>query len=118
MNRLPKPLERQVQTDCIKLLSMKGYYVQRINSGRIPMGEGRSRRMIHMAEVGTPDLMAFKFFDLGFNGEGDYLDLIFVECKREGEKPTTHQEHKMRELESYGARCIVAHSSKELEEQL
>lgn len=85
--------------------------------------------MIQLSEVGTPDLMAFmpqgRFRVVGLNKEPEIITtekshvvLLFVEVKRPGNKPTIHQEHKMAELTAYGARCIVAHSSQELEEQL
>lgn len=94
---------------------MKGYYCQRLNSGMIPMGEGRSRRMIRLVKSGTPDVMAFKHYEL--DGE-DFTKLLFIEVKRPGKKPTPLQTAKMEELEEYGARCIVAHSVEELQAQL
>lgn len=122
--KLPIQTEHEIQSDIIQFLRIKGFYVQRLNSGRIPIGEGRSRRMIQLAEVGTPDLMAFKGYlrrlDDGFGGEILHSDaqVLFIEVKRPGNKPTIHQEHKMRELESFGARCLVAHSVEEVEKAL
>ncbi len=97
---------------------MKGYYVQRLNSGMIPMGEGRSRRMIRLVKSGTPDIMAFRVVSPeGAPNKGE-IDLVFIEVKRPKKKPTPLQILKMEELKSFGARCIVAHSVEEVEEAL
>ena len=65
-----------------------------------------------LAEKGTPDLMAFKKIYPGKPGN----ILIFVEVKRPGKKPTYLQEQKMKELEEYGAKCIVATSIDDLKD--
>ncbi len=115
-NNLPLATEHQIQTDIIRYLKLKGYYVQRLNSGTIPIGEGRARRMIRLAEVGTPDLMAFRIFQ---EKDGSwYTKLVFIEVKRPGNKPTIHQEQKMLELMSYGAKCIIAFSVADVEKQI
>ena len=116
-----KPTEHQIQTQIINFLKYKSWFVMRLNSGKISVGEGRSRRMIQMNEVGTPDIMAFRRFvrtcDVHSIGTL-HLDLLFIEVKRPGNKPTLHQKMKMRELESFGARCLVAHSVEEVEEAI
>lgn len=36
--------------------------------------------------------------------------VVFMEAKRPGEEPTPKQRHRMRQLESFGARCAVVES--------
>lgn len=39
--------------------------------------------------------------------------VVFLEVKRPGGEPTPKQRHRMRQLESFGARCAVVESSGE-----
>lgn len=137
--QLTQQSEHSIQNEVIGYLRMKGYYVQRMNSGKYSVGEGANRRFIQGAEAGTPDVMAFRlntFYKAEIvspvtlkpkPGErilvGDVIrhqkpDLLFVEIKRPKNKPTPLQTAKMKELEEYGARCLVVHSVEELENQL
>lgn len=125
--RIRRPLssfeftEHQIQDQIIQLLGMRGYYVQRMNSGAMFTGEGRNRRMVRMNKAGTPDIMAFAPKHFSVNKEWapvELVDLLFIEVKRPGKKPTELQRMKMEELESFGARCIVAHSVEEMEAAL
>lgn len=123
MNKLPVT-ENDVKAVCIDYLRKRGYYVQRLNSGktRIPYTKkvkyGKqvfdvpTERYINMSEAGTPDLMAFKKSkcdpaEIAANYQYA-VELIFIECKRPGNKPTELQLNKMQELELYGAKCITA----------
>ena len=118
-----KVSEHALQTLIIHWLQAHRYYVMRLNSGRIRTEKGY---MVKLGEVGTPDIMAFKEVkqDPCFeNGEEprncDKLNLVFIEVKTPNNpKPTFAQEQKMKELEEYGARCLVIHSLEELEDQL
>lgn len=121
--------EHQIQTQIINFLRYKGYYVQRMNSGKIPIGEGRSRRLISMSRAGTPDVLAFRRKPLELKGgwlpastpKGLFIDIphiLFIEVKTPGNKPTALQAEVMEELEKHGARCIVAHSVEEVEEAI
>lgn len=94
----------------IGMLRFKGYYVQRMNSGAL---RDRNNRLIRMNRAGTPDIMAFK--DKGCCNEESYIDLLFIEVKVPGNKPTPLQTAVMEELSDHGARCIVAHSIEEVE---
>lgn len=89
----------------------------RLNSGRIPMTDYRGKqRMIWMGEKGTPDLMAFRkpyVFDKKYR----LVQLLFIEVKRPGKKPTFNQEQMMKLLEEKGARCIVATGIEDLEKE-
>lgn len=106
--------EKQIQTQIINYLRYKGWYVMRLNSGKYSVGEGRSTRFIMGQEAGTPDLLAFKKTKFGLNVEDVEpltnmgLSLVFIEVKVPGNKPTPLQAAKMKELETYGARCLVA----------
>lgn len=111
------PTETQITNAIMGFLRYKGYYVQRMNSGAI-----RDYRNvpIRMNKAGTPDIMAFKEIDRSFDDKTfeKIIDLVFVEVKRPGKKPTILQEQVMKELEEYGARCFVAHSVEDVEKEL
>lgn len=114
-----KQTEAQIQQAIIGLLRFKGYYVQRMNSGMLPMGEGRSRRLIRMNRAGTPDIMAFRgFIHTNVYCDRKSVDILFIEVKRPGLKATPLQIEVMKELEEHGAKCIVAHSVEEVEDIL
>lgn len=97
-----EPTEHQIQDSIIQYLRYKGYYVQRLNSGAIRTAAGG---LVRMSAVGTPDIMAFRL-EKEWIGPG--VNLVFIEVKRPGKKATDLQKMRMRELEEYGARCIVA----------
>jgi hypothetical protein len=126
MNTLPQLTEAQIQQQIIGFLRFQGFYVQRLNSGMLPMGEGASRRMIRMTKAGTPDLMAFRSIHekilLTAPGqrsiERTRVQLVFIEVKRPGKKPTMLQSQVMAELEEHGALCMVATSIEDIERQL
>jgi hypothetical protein len=102
--KLVKPRESDIQNECIAYLESQNYYVQRLNAGGYKMGNG----FVHGVKAGTPDIMAFKQTIYG------ETDLIFVEVKRPGGTVTQLQKDKMKELKSYGARCMVAYSLEDL----
>lgn len=106
MNKLPEPTEHAIMQTIINYLKYNGYFVQRLNSGKYSVGEGRSRRFIMGQDAGTPDIYALK------DGQS-----YFLEVKRNKKmKPTVLQEEKMREIESYGGVCYVVSSIEDCEE--
>ncbi len=112
--------EKGIQTAIISYLRYKGWYCMRLNSGRIRTEGGG---LVMLSDPGTPDLMAFKKVLLGdgIHPAGpliEAIDLLFIEVKRPGNKPTLRQQMKMEELETFGAKCIVATSIEDLEKQL
>lgn len=117
-----QPTEHQIQTLIINYLKIKGWYVMRMNSGKYSLGEGRSKRFVQGHEAGTPDVMAFKKFtkpgtekDYGSYATAEQeLSLLFIEVKRPKKKATVLQEAKMKELQEYGAKCIIATSIEDL----
>ena len=115
MTKFGEASEKAIQESIMQYLRLKGYYCQRMNSGMInTMRANGSHGRVRLSPPGTPDIMAFKAkkIELGF---ATVTDLLFIEVKKPGKKPTSLQEFKMRELEEYGARCVVAHGVEELE---
>jgi len=109
-----QPTEHQIMNAIIGYLWAKRYYVQRQNSGKIKIydSKARSYRMIGLMAPGTPDIMAFKATPDKFGYSR--IEILYVEVKRPGNKPTLLQQIKMKELESFGARCIVATCAEDL----
>lgn len=107
--------EHQIQTECINFLRASGYFVQRMNAGVIHQAneQGKTRRIL-MGRRGTPDIMAFKEQVVPVYGMAPVVQLLFIEVKRPGKKPTFNQEQMMQELTEYGAQCLVVHSVEEL----
>lgn len=122
VQKLPKelqPSEHQIQAQLMQYLRSIGYYTMRLNSGRFSVGEGSSRRFINGQDAGTPDIVAFKgVMDHSVPNGIRRIELLFVEVKRPKGKVTPLQSAKMKELEEYGARCVVAHSIEELQSVL
>lgn len=88
---------------------MWGWYVMRLNSGKMSRTYTNKsgvtkKRFINMLPPGTPDLFALK------KGR-----VAFIEVKKPGNKPTYLQEEKMKELQSYGAVCLIARDPEDLE---
>lgn len=106
-----KQSEHDIQSVIINYLQAKGWYVMRLNSGKMPYEYKGKRGMVHMLPVGTPDLMAFKD---PYQAEGG-VDLLFIEVKAGKNKPTDLQTMRMKELERYGAKCMVAYGVEDLE---
>jgi hypothetical protein len=96
---------------------VKGYYVQRMNSGAL---RDSRNHLIRKNRAGAPDIMAFKLTVDSWmcTSQHEILDLLFIEVKRPGNKPTALRKAVMAELESFGARSIVAHSMQEVENAL
>lgn len=112
--KLPSQTEHQIQTACINYLKYKGWYVQRMNSGKVPViNKYGKRHLIQLNEVGTPDIMAFKRTHISHTAN---VRLVYIEVKRQGNEPTEAQIYKMNELEEKGAECHVVHSLEQLEE--
>lgn len=120
------PTEQQIQQTIINFLKYKGYYVQRMNTGVIRSTYKGRDRMIRMSATGTPDIMAFKQVKQLMEKHENYeivklepgVNLLFIEVKRPGNKPTPAQTMMMEELTAYGARCIVATCIEDVEKHL
>lgn len=108
------PTEHQIQTAILNLLPIMGVYAWRNNSGRIAVGEGRSRRMILLGKAGLPDVLGV----LGGSYGLYYGRLLGIEVKRPSKNPTELQKEALTELARHGAVVLVAHSINEVEELL
>jgi hypothetical protein len=106
-----KPTEQEIQKTIIDYLRLKGYYVQRMNSGKMSYMYKGKQSFMSLADAGTPDLLAFKRYQYQATGG---VEMYFIEVKRPGKKPTTLQLAKMSELQEYGAACLVATSVNDL----
>jgi len=105
-NKMPLPTEHQIQNQLLGFLRMKGYFCIRLNAGKYSVGEGRNRRFVMGVEAGIADLLAIK-----------HGKCFFIEVKRSAKhKATPLQLEKMKELEEYGAVCIIASSIEDLKE--
>lgn len=104
--------ESQIQMAIMNYLEVRGYYVQRLNAGSYKTQTG----YVKGVKTGTPDIFAFRnSCKESQTGCGD-VNLLFVEVKVPGNKPTVLQLMRMRELEEHGAQCVVASSVEDLHE--
>jgi len=92
--------EKIIQTEIIKLLERNGYWVMRINSGRIYTG----KRLIMLARPGTPDIIAC-------SPTGHFTA---IEVKQPGEHSTDIQRAVQSELKHRCAAVLEAHSANEV----
>ena len=81
-------LESKIQSRIIGYLRANGYFVTKLSV---------------TSTTGIPDVLAIK------DGKA-----LFVEVKRKGNKPSELQLYRIKELQSYGAECIVAYSIEDL----
>lgn len=108
--------EHELQNSIIQYLELKKFYVMRLNSGVIPSFYKGKQRMIRLSKKGTPDLMAFSKKQNAMSIWN--LKLIFIELKVPGKNAEPEQIEMMKELERFGAKCVVIHSITELQELL
>jgi len=100
--------EAEIQRSIMDYLTMKGWYVLRLNSGMQVINQpGQARRVMHAAAAGTPDLLALRH---------DHAPL-FIEVKRPGKKPTPVQQAMMGTLIDHGATCLVATSVDDVQDE-
>src|SRR5438552_15390385 len=101
--------EHDIQDQIIEYLRLKHWYIQRLNAGEYSLGEGKG--YVKGVATGTPDIMCFKA-GVVYKGQqiAGAVVLYFIEVKVPGKEPNDNQKAKMRELEAYGAICLVAHS--------
>jgi len=104
-NTLYEPSEHDIQTSILNVLPYYDVFAWRNNSGIIPVGEGRYRRMIKLGVAGMPDILGIQ------RSSGR---LVGIEVKKPGKKPTDTQKHMLETLEEYGAIVIVAHSVEDI----
>lgn len=106
--------EHQIQNQVISAGWLKGWFVLRLNSGKVTSSytyktndKGKLgqtvQRHINLSEPGTPDLMLFKQTATG-------LHIMFFEIKTPTGKVTSLQAQKMKDLSRYGAHCYTVRS--------
>jgi len=107
------PLEKVAQKQIMEYLTLRGWVVERMNSGKIPAKYGTKTRYISLHQAGTPDLQALR------KAPNGYTEVLYVEVKRPGEKPTEVQLAQHERLrEKAGARVIVATRWEDVEREL
>lgn len=92
---------------CISYLSLRGHWVQRINSGKafVRSPQGKILRTILLAERGTPDIIGFH----GGNGK-----FIGIEVKVKPNKPEPGQIEFIERLNDCGGLGAIIYSQEEL----
>lgn len=99
---VPKPLEKDVQKQCLDWLRLWGAFPVRVNSGRLPWTDkaGRRRSMAMNSEPGCSDTLVCL-------PDGTFAA---IEFKREGGKATAHQLAFLAEVTKRGGLGIVVDS--------
>jgi len=105
-----KQSEHDIQSAILNYLPYLGVKAFRINSGMMAVGEGKYRRMIKMAPVGTPDI-------IGCHKSGR---MVCIEVKKPETRKnvTAYQEQAMQEWRDHGALVFVATSIQDVEKEL
>ena len=107
------PLEKVAQKQIMEYLTLRGWVVERMNSGKIPAKYGTKTRYISLHRTGTPDIQALK------KSPNGYTQVLYVEVKRPGEKPSEEQLAMHDVLrDKAGARVIVATSWEDVDREL
>jgi hypothetical protein len=106
---LSKPLERDILSACLKLLSTRGIPCFRNNTGAFALGDGPSKRFFRAGTVGSSDILGV------IPPSGRFLA---IETKRPGEKPTAEQRAFLRAVQDAGGVGLVITDVRELAEAL
>ena len=107
------PLEKVAQKQIMEYLTLRGWVVERMNSGMMPAKYGGKTRYVHLHTPGTPDVQALR------KAPNGYTEVLYIEVKRPNEKPTEVQREQHERLrEKAGARVIVATSWEDVEREL
>ena len=113
MPKAPQPLEKVIQKQIMDWLRLRGWFVERMNSGKIPI-PGVKGRMVRLHTEGCPDVLALRR-----SPDGLTTDVLFVEVKRPGNKPTEIQLAMHEQIRAKtGATVIVATGYEDVERQL
>lgn len=102
-----KLTEHELMNWCISYLSLRGHYVQRINSGKLPVFQnGRIARMVKLAETGTPDI-------IGYSRSGIFIG---IEVKVKPNKPMPAQLEFIGNAKRCGCIAEIIYSQEQLME--
>lgn len=118
--------EGDLVTAVISYINARGGMAWRQNAGVTVIESKGRRRAIHSGRKGLPDVIGIRpVLDIGVMTmdtttrltlpPGRLGQLIAVECKRPGNKPTPAQEFMLAELRKRGALVVVAYSVKDVE---
>lgn len=103
------PLERDILAACLQLLSMRGVFAWRNNSGAVTAAHKGKRRFVRFGGApGASDI-------LGVLPDGRFLA---VECKRPGNRPTAEQQSFLDAVSRLGGAAVWVTSVAELQEFL
>jgi hypothetical protein len=100
--------ERTIQAQILQYLGYRGIKAFRINAGMVPMGEGRNKRLIHLAPKGFSDIVAVL--------PGGRA--CFIEVKTAKGKTTPFQDIFLNDMREQGALAFVARSTEDVEREL
>lgn len=102
---VPKPLERDIQKQCLAYLTtVRGFFAWRSNTGAVSIG----KRFVRFGQPGASDVLAV--LPAG--------RLLALELKRPGCKPTPAQESWLAAVRDAGGLAIVATGLDDLRRQL
>jgi|SRR6185369_9727447 len=94
--------ETALSNQIAKYLSLRGFYHDRLNSGKIRIGS----RVVTLCREGTPDRFCI------ISGR-----IVFVEVKQKDKKPTQAQLQRHEELKAAGAVVLVTDSFNDFEQK-
>jgi hypothetical protein len=100
-----KPREQDLVNACLQLLKLRGVFAWRNNSGAFVLGEGKGRRFFRAGLVGGSDILGV----LHPTGQ-----LLAVEVKRPGGKPTPQQQAFLDAVRAAGGVAAVVRDVAEL----
>jgi Holliday junction resolvase len=105
---MAKLLEKDIQKQIVDYLTIKGWYLIRVNSGAQFVESKGKKRMIRLAPAGTPDIIAC-------SPEGRFYG---IEVKRPGNKPTQLQKETLQRITATGGVGMWVTSVDELIEDI
>lgn len=96
---MKKDNETQLVKSILEYLHARGVFAYRNNTGAVVSEYKGKKRFTRFGEAGSPDIVGCK------NGQ-----MICIECKMPGNKPTELQEAWLKRAYDAGALCLVAYS--------
>lgn len=103
---------------CLQFLQARGWLAWRQNAGVLVL-PGAKRRVVRMGPTGMPDVMALRKVWLSQPaGSFGHAEVLAVECKRHGNKPTAVQLARHAELRKAGALVLTVRDIAELADAL
>lgn len=109
--------ESDILSSCLKLLKARGIFALRMNVGAMRHGS----RYVRFGIKGCADILAIRLIWEGGRPNGKTVclfDVIWIECKRTGGKPSHAQKEFAKVVTAEGHRYVVVHSAEELNQIL